>query len=156
MYKTHSDAERAEVRRYLMDLLARREYSQTELASKLRRRFGDHPDTPELLQEAVDSGWQSDERFARSQLRSRIERGQGPLRIRQELRHKGLDSATIEDLLEQADTNWYVLARQTKQRKFGDTPPVDAKARARMMRFLAYRGFDGEMIRYALSAEALD
>ncbi len=156
MYKAGPESDRAEVRRYLMDLLARREYSQTELANKLRRRFGAHPDVAGLLEEAADRGWQDDQRYAGGLVRSRIERGHGPQRIRQELRHKGLDGGVVDALLEQSDTDWYALALQVKLRKFGDALPVDARERARMMRYLAYRGFDGDMIRHALSTDLFD
>lgn len=156
MYKPSVDADRSEVRRVLMDLLARREYSRAELHVKLRRRFGEHEDLCALLDEASDRGWQDDERFAAIQVRGRVQRGQGPIRIRQELRQKGVDADLIADALAAAEINWSDLARSTRVRKFGDQLPVEAKERARQMRFLAYRGFDGEMVRNALVASEFD
>jgi regulatory protein len=46
-------------------------------------------------------------------------------------------------------------AREIWQRRF-EQPPADAAERAKQARFLAARGFDGEVIRRVLRASAQD
>lgn len=132
-----------------MDLLARREHSQRELRDKLQRRF-----EPELVQSVISvlasEGLQSDERFGEAYWRQRSARGYGPLRIRQEMRQRGLSDALIARSEAECDIDWYELLADTAQRKFGDAPAADVKEKARRQRFLMYRGFSPDMIRDVL------
>jgi len=150
---SEADAEdwsNAEVEAVAVRLLARREHSRLELSHKLAARG-----VPAELADAVLDGLaerrlQSDERYAESLVAARISRGQGPVRIRRDLEQHGVASASIEAAFEAADPDWEQLARETRQRRFGEAPPADWNARARQSRFLEYRGFTGEQIRIAM------
>ena len=142
----------AEIRRAGMDLLARREHSVFELRHKLRRRFGDTPLIDEALSRLADENLQSDERYAGSFVRERAARGYGPVRIRQEMREKGLDKTAIAAGLEGANIEWRSLAADVCRKKFGDSPAADARERARRSRFLQYRGFEADDVRDLLQA----
>jgi regulatory protein len=137
----------ADIRRAAMDLLARREHSSRELHHKLRRRFGDTPSIEKVLSRLAEENLQSDERYAASYVRQRAARGYGPVRIRQEMREKGLDRSAIATALERAQVDWRRLAAEVSRKKFGETPPGDASERARRSRFLHYRGFDADDVR---------
>lgn len=135
-------------------LLARREYSRAELAQRLKKKNFDDAAIDECLDTLIEQGLQSDDRFAASFVRSRVLRGQGVIRIKGELRQRGVDQETLnaafETVEESEHVDWFELARETLARRFtspGETP----KERARRERFLASRGFDFEQIRYALS-----
>jgi regulatory protein len=86
----------------------------------------------------------SEARFVESRLHARSARF-GQRRIAQELAQHGvkLDAASAERLrnteLERARALW--------ARRFGSTPATDTAQRAKQMRFLAGRGFDGDVIR---------
>ncbi len=148
------------LRRYAMDLLARREHSRLELTEKLRRHCGraqaaqsaDGPTTPAdpgtteaLIQRTLDQleadGLQSDARYAEVLVRSRCNRGQGPLRIRADLRQRGLDATAVDSLLEAYEDSWPELALEAVSKRFGDAPAADRREWARRARFLAGRGF---------------
>lgn len=117
---------------------------------------------PEALAAEVDEvldwlqaqRYQSDERFIESRLNSRAPR-LGLSRIRQELSHHGveLDSETVRTL-RQSEVQ---RAREIWRKRFGQAP-ADLRERARQMRFLAARGFSGEVVRQVLggSDEAPD
>jgi regulatory protein len=90
---------------------------------------------------------QSDERFAEQYLYSRQRRGYGPLRIRAELRERGVDEGLIEAYLDERDEGWLACLRQAHDKKYGDTLPQNFKEQARRARFLQYRGFTAEQIR---------
>ncbi len=87
-------------------------------------------------------------------MRSRILRGQGVIRIKGELRQRGIHQDILSEALASVEASenmdWFELARETLARRFS-SPGENPKERARRERFLAARGFDFEQIRYALS-----
>ncbi|MCE9664198.1 recombination regulator RecX [Halomonas sp. M5N1S17] len=133
-----------------MRLLARREYSRAELAERLAAKGHDSAAIGGCLDALAEQGLQSDSRFAESFLRSRVARGQGPLKIRGELSRRGIDRATLEAAFAEAETDWFALACESLVRRF-DGPGDSPRERARRERFLASRGFDFEHLRHALS-----
>ena len=72
-----------------MNLLARREHSRAELKEKLLKREFEPDEVEATVASLADRNLISDERFAESFATGRIRRGQGPVRIRQELRQRG-------------------------------------------------------------------
>lgn len=141
------EIEPAAVRRAAMDYLARREHSRRELMDKLTRKF---PAAADLAEEVVDrlheEGLQSDTRLAEAFVRARSGRGQGPVKIRAELRHKGVDDHVIDMALEASGVDWFDLIEQVARKRFGDTRPADARERSKRSRFLQQRGFSFEHI----------
>lgn len=128
-------------------MLAAREHSRLELRGKLLQRKAD----PALLEQVLDQlrqdGLQSDERFTESFIESRIRKGQGPIRIRRELKERGIDSSLVDRYLESYREEWQKLLRQVHDAKFGSAQALESKELAKRARFLEYRGFPGEMIR---------
>jgi regulatory protein len=139
-----------------LGLLARREHSARELATKLSR--GGHADAE--AREAIDrlksSRYQSDERFGASLARSRIAQGYGPARIRAELRSHGLADAAIRTAIEAADADWPALAAAQLKRRFGGKPAPGAEERGRRAQFLLRRGFDPATVRAVTRADLDD
>ncbi len=144
-----------EARKKAMDFLARREYGQAELTRKLiDKGFG--PDVAEqAIQKLAGEGLQSDARFAESFVQSRINQGKGPVRIRLDLVQRGISDAAIENALEEADADWFQMARDIRARKFGGARPSDFKEKARQMRFLQYRGFEQGHIQAAVGSDEI-
>ncbi|MDP6994508.1 MAG: regulatory protein RecX, partial [Woeseiaceae bacterium] len=62
----------------------------------------------------------------------------------------GLGGADIEYALDDAEQDWFELAREVRVRKFGADLPADFPEKARQMRFLQYRGFDAEQVQLAV------
>ena len=127
-----------------MRLLAAREHSQQELKRKLLRH---HPvSAVEMaLQQLQEQGLQSDERFAEVYVRLRRAKGYGPLRIKSELRERGLDSVLIQNVLSVYD-DWKELMLAVAAKKFGSNPCENQKERAKRGRFLSARGFSSCLI----------
>ncbi|MCV6603780.1 MAG: recombination regulator RecX [Porticoccaceae bacterium] len=144
------DVDANAIRLSAMNLLARREHSLGELHQKLVARFGVAEEIDRVLEVLQQQGLQSDQRFAEAFFRSRQQKGQGPYRIRNELKQRGVSEQIVTQLFQQQHTDWFELACHAVQRRFGADHPVDARERARRARFLQYRGFSGEQIRYAL------
>ena len=87
--ETESNAEA--VRKRALSMLARREHSGAELRAKLAAQGFPSDIIDDALSDLNRSGWLSDERFVEAFVRVRSERGYGPVRIRAELRERGID-----------------------------------------------------------------
>ena len=131
--------------------LAQREHSRQELERKLARRVDDteqasaQQQIARALDELTAAGLLSESRAAASVLRSQGQR-YGVRRLKQTLQSKGLDAELISTTLQQAHSTELERAREVWRRRFG-TPPASAAERARQMRFMAGRGFEGDVIR---------
>ena len=148
-----SDADdRAAVREAAVRLLARREYAVAELTSRLRGRGHDEGVVVAVIDQLQDEGLVSDERFVEVFVRSRLERGAGPMKIEAELRQRGVDTALAQPHLEGVD--WRQRAREVHRQRFGDgPPPAERREWARQARFLQGRGFTTDQVRQALDAD---
>jgi regulatory protein len=142
-----------EIRKKAMDFLARREYGQNELVKKLADKGYAFRIVEQEIQKLAEEHLQSDDRFAEAFVQSRINQGKGPVRIRLDLGQRGISDAVIEMAIEESAADWHGLAHQVRLRKFGDTPPVDFKAKAKQMRFLQYRGFEQDHVQGAFNGE---
>jgi regulatory protein len=135
-----------------MDYLARREHGRVELLNKVRKFGFDANIAEDAIAQLVEDGLQSDQRFVDAFVRSRVNQGKGPARIRADLRERGINDSVVDDGLLDAKQNWYELASEVRLKKFGASRPVDFKDKARQMRFLQSRGFEPDHIQAAVSA----
>ncbi len=138
------------VRETAMNLLARREHSTRELRDKLLARGFEQDAITPALQLLSREGLLSDERFTESFIHSRMERGSGPLKIRAELRQRGVADEIIATWLDERDRIWLERAESVRCKKFGAALPVEYKEKARQARFLQYRGFSAEQTRHVM------
>jgi regulatory protein len=133
--------------------LARREHSAAELRGKLERAGFPAAELEQVLRELVGEGLLDDGRFAEAFVRYRCAAGNGPERIRQELRQRGVATELIDGRLDAADPAWLDQAAAARRKRFGPDPPEDYRAWAQQARFLQYRGFTSEQIRAVLRAD---
>ena len=134
------------LRRVAMDFLARREHSAQELGRKLKARSDEMDDVEAVLQQLQQEGLQSDERFTEAYVHHRVNAGVGPLKIRYELRQKGIDDTLADTCLEPLDGEWDAMMRAQRERKYGSAIPADYGARMKQARFLQNRGFSPESV----------
>jgi regulatory protein len=139
-----------------LDLLSRREHSVAELRAKLVVREFDLDAIDVAIETLVHDGLLSDDRFAAAYVSSRIRKGQGPIRIRGELKKRGVADELIAMHLERADVDWARLASNVRHKKYGSTRSAEYLEQARQSRFLQYRGFTGEQIRAAMGSDYAD
>jgi regulatory protein len=96
--------------------------------------------------EFCDRGLLSEARMAESYVAERIGKGFGPLRIREELRQKGISDALIGPVLEKSSQEWLELMAQVHDKRFGSAPTDDPRDMGRRARFLQSRGFPADLI----------
>ncbi|MBS0382505.1 MAG: regulatory protein RecX [Proteobacteria bacterium] len=130
-----------------LGMLARREYSQRELRTRLERAGCDENESKGALERLCDQHYQDDDRFGEMIVRARVGQGYGPDRIRAELRSHGLPDAAIRILLDAADADWPALARAQLRKKYGAKPAADHAERGKRAAFLLRRGFAAATVR---------
>jgi regulatory protein len=129
-------------------LLSTREHSRAEL----ERKLGPHEEEPGQLRRILDElqakDFINEQRVVESLLHRRAPR-LGAARIRQELQGKGLDAQMVAQALDRLRSTELQRAREVWRKKFA-APPQDARERGKQARFLAARGFGGDVIRRVL------
>lgn len=130
-----------------MDLLARREHSVKELLRKLCERYEETELIADVVRQLSEDNLVSDSRFAEMYIRSRIGRQFGPVKIKNDLRERGVSEDKIRFALNEANQNWLQLIQELSEKKYGKTLPSEAKETAKRMRFFQSRGFDTDCIR---------
>lgn len=126
--------------------LARREYSVHELAQRLTAKGFSEKAVDEVVEHLCDHDLVSDRRFAESLVRSRTERGYGPMKIAHELRSKGIDDTLVDQVLDDDVEIWVARLQEIWEKRFGDRPG-DYREWARQARGLQSRGFTAEQVR---------
>ncbi len=131
-------------------LLSGSEHSRSEL----ERKLGPHEEEPGQLRRVLDElqakGFIDHQRVADSVVNRRSAK-LGAARVKQELQHKGLEPELITRAVDSLRATELERACDVWRRRF-DAPPTDAAERGKQGRFLAARGFDGEVIRRVLTA----
>ena len=126
--------------------LSMREHSYLELSRKLQQKGYESSEIDRALAKLIDDNLQSDARFGEAFVRSRVAKGLGPVRIRMELREKGLSDYQIEQSFElNSEIDWDELIEITWNKKYA-VPAEDATQKAKQWRFLQYRGFTQSQI----------
>ena len=144
------EADERTVRTAALALLAGRDFARNELAQRLLRRGYPAAIVTTVVEGLAAQRLLSESRFVEQFIRQHAGRGHGPVRIRVELRERGVAQGDIEEGLAAATEDWAGIARETRRKRFGLSPPGDYRERARQARFLQYRGFSAEQVRAAL------
>lgn len=124
--------------------LAAREHSRAELERKLKPHEEMPGQLAQLLDELQARDFISEARVVESVINRRAGRF-GASRIKYELLNKGLGAEAVADAVASLKSSELERAREIWRKKF-DGPASDAAGRAKQMRFLAARGFGGDVI----------
>jgi regulatory protein len=129
--------------------LARRDHASEDLRRKLLDKGYDPTVVADVIERLRGEKLVDDRRFLESFISYHAARGQGPHRVRAELRKSGLQGEIVEQGLA-AYGDWIADLRKARQKKFGAQLPTHYADKQRQARFLGYRGFTGAQIRLAL------
>jgi regulatory protein len=125
-----------------------------ELERKLAPHVEEGEDLGAMLDALEQRGFISAERVAESVLHRKAARF-GTSRVVQELRSKGLDDGLVRAAAEQLRATELQRAHAVWRQRFG-TPPATPQERLKQMRFLAARGFGGEIASKVLRGRSED
>lgn len=137
---------------HAVTLLSRKDYSNGEMRRTLHAMTDDGMDVEVVLQRLREYGYLNDRRIAENMLSRFLRKQYGPVRIRLELRQRGIAREITESVISGSDTDWFQMAAESRSKKFGDSLPSEPKERARQMRFLQSRGFTMDMITEAMTS----
>ena len=140
-----------------MRLLAIREHSVLEMSNKLIAKFEEFDASIiyAVVDELVKLKYISDERFTESYVRSRSNKGYGPVKIKAELKGKGVSNSLIQDYLNENSGRWFDIAEREYLKKYSGSPITNYKTWAKCARFMQSRGFTMEHIHVTLPKDAL-
>lgn len=144
------EADERTVRTAALALLAGRDFACLELTRRLERRGYPPGVVATVVAGLVAERLLSESRFLEQFIRQHAGRGHGPVRIRMDLRERGVADEEIDEALAAAAEDWAAIARDARRRRFGVSPPGDYRERARQARFLQYRGFSPDQVRAAM------
>ena len=145
-----AEADERTVRTAALALLAGRDFGRCEISERLTGKGYPKAVVEPVLDALTAERLLSEDRFVSHFVSQHAARGHGPMRIRMDLRGRGVEPEAIDAALAAAEVNWSESARATRRRRFGAAPPADLRERAKQARFLQYRGFSSEQIRAAL------
>jgi len=131
--------------------LSYREYAIEELRIKLLKKFDSELEIARVLEQLLNDDLLSEQRYAESYIRARVNKGYGPEHIRNELMSKGLAKSTAEKALKDSDIVWDEEVYKVWTKKFKTTQIDDTQDKARQWRFLQYRGFSHDQIKTLFS-----
>ena len=126
-----------------LKMLMRREHSRLELFQKLQTKGFDVDVVNNSISKLVEQNYQSDDRFSEEFIQMRFNQGKGPVKIASELKMRGINTFDLSVF------DWFQLAKEIRQRKFGDLSSLDFKETAKQKRFLQSRGFSLDQINQA-------
>jgi len=151
--KSQRNAAPGTARDVAVGLLARRDFSSSELQNRLERKGFAPAVAAAAVADLVEDRAVDDARYVENYVSRHSERGDGPLRMAAELAELGLPTQLIETALAAGSPDWYLRAREARIRRFGPEVPVERVQKVRQARFLQYRGFSSDHIRSALGAD---
>jgi regulatory protein len=148
--KTARDLTEAEVRDIAVRYLSRREYGIEELRQQLLQRGADSGLAEKVVGDLADENLVSDQRFTEMYVRMRIRRLFGPLKIRGELRSRGISDRLIAEAMPDGQETWFDTASQWARKQYRGE--LDYAGRAKIYRSLMNRGFTHEQANVALDS----
>lgn len=129
------------IRQAITRYLAQREHGFNEILNKLVQKGFANDLILSELESVKERGWQSDERYAKQLIQRRLDRGYGLQYILGETRTKGVSSDVVRSILADIEPDWFELAKEAAERKFGEKPISDRKDYTKRCNFLRNRGF---------------
>ena len=142
----------AAARAFAMRSLARRESAESELAKRLRLQGFNEEVIEAVVEYCRGYNWVNDDRYGAMAVRAGATKGHGPIKIRFDLRRKGLDDMQIDAAFDQPELDWFELAFALLERRARVADLGDFKLRMKWLKYLLGRGFTQDQARYAISA----
>ena len=132
-----------------VSLLAQREYSRQELTDKLTAAQASPEEVEQALAQLEAKGLVDDARVVETLVNRRSGK-LGASRLRQELEAKGVSAEMVAETMAGLKGTELARAQAVWQKKFGQLAATSAE-RNKQARFLASRGFSGDVVRQVVA-----
>ena len=129
-------------------LLKYRDRSERELVNRLRKKKVSKEVIEKVIAELKNLSLLDDRKFAKSWIQERIRKGYGLLKIKAELKEKGIDQDLLKDLLENLNKDEWVLPqiRELAQKRIKKYNKIDLNVKRKVFSYLVRRGFPYEKV----------
>lgn len=134
-----TDKLKSEIRNTCLVALTRREFSTKELKERLRSRFDTDDLIDTVINELTAEKLLCDERYTESFVLTRVNRGQGRIKIKADIYAKGISSELVNRVISELKIDWVLLAQQVLKKKGKSREITDKKQLGKTVRFLQYR-----------------
>lgn len=124
--------------------------SRKEIADKLKKDFGE--DIVEMTLETLQKyGYCDDKKYTLMYIKESYKyKKNGPLKIKYDLKIKGVEEEIVRECFEETEYDFYALALEVLEKKYKGEPLTDFKEKKKAFDFLMRKGFD-----YSVSKEAM-
>ncbi|WP_456395435.1 regulatory protein RecX [Desulfurobacterium sp.] len=133
---------------YAFRLLSLKDYTEKELAFKLKKRFPEI-DCEKVLTHLKENGYISDYRTGFNYAIAKMEKGWGRRKIHFYMRQKGISEEVAERILMEIEFD-YAFIKRTLEKRFGKNLKTHKN---RVTRFLQQRGFSFTEIHNLISGK---
>lgn len=130
--------------------LSRRDYSYTELYTKLQKYTDDNEAIKAILAEMVAKKFLDEKRYIENFIHSKSQK-YGSRKIKYLLANKVEDEDLINEVYANTEIDELEVACQQLRKKF-DAPPTNIELKAKYMRFLFSRGFSFSIAQKAITS----
>lgn len=144
-------ADLTELKRMALNWLSRRDYSETELNQRLLRQGGDAAAIAQVIAWCKSENYLNEQRYLQMLLRSRVNKGYGLNYILQQCRQQKISQQQVVNCAAELQIDWFALALQQYQKKYGDSTVSEYKEKLKRMAYLQRRGFSSEQIQFAIN-----
>jgi regulatory protein len=127
-------------------LLSIRDHSQQELFQKLSAKGHSAELIKHVINDFAKNNWQSDQRYAESYARQRLQKGFGNLRVSYELKQHGIEVESFRTWAEDLAGDEMDLLEQLYLKKYSPETNISRNEWAKRFRFLLQRGFPANLI----------
>ena len=128
-----------------MNALSRREHSEKEIYLKFVNLVNSKDTLLEEILKLKEEGLISNQRYAEAYIRSRFHSGFGPIRIKYELKKKGVTESIIKIAFQETDLDWDDKLKSEFKKKY-ESNDMKSLNDNKISKFFLYRGFDLEKI----------
>ena len=144
--------------------ISKRAYSVHDFRVKLEKVSELTEQIDALITDFINRDWLNEQRYMEMFVRTKLSMGLGRQRIQQELTQHGLKNEEISLYIDSLEIDWFEQAESTYQRKFADKP-MDVKQlgrdkfykeKAKRYRYMSYRGFNPDEIKYSMENQSSD
>lgn len=139
--------------------ISKRDYSIHDFRVKLDKVCELEELKSALIDDFIARDWLNEQRYMASFVRMKISTGLGLHRIKQELQQHGIKSEPAQNYMDSLELDWFEQAKSTYDKKFAGKPvdlQKDYKEKAKRFRFMQYRGFNPDQIKYAMQNQSDD
>ena len=129
-------------------LLKYRDRSEKEIVNRLKKKKVSREVIEKVIAELKSLSLLDDRKFAKSWIQERIRKGYGLLKIKVELKEKGIDQDLLKDLLQDINKDAWVLPqiRELAQKRIKKYNKIDLNVKRKILSYLVRRGFPYEKV----------